>query len=81
LKLAAIESQGLLQAISSSKFSVAETFRLHLLLVLDDANISAFATGKEVVNVGDSSIKREISEMYSIGRFVGKRKFFTNRVA
>ena len=80
LKLSTIQSQCLLQSIESCKFCITKALGLHLHFILDNSNICTFASGKEVRNISDGCIKREVAKMDSKRRLIGKGKFLTNRV-
>lgn len=81
MELTPIQSKSLFQAVSTCEFCITKTLRLHLLLVLNDADIGAFTSGEEVGDIVDGRIEGKVSEMYGVGRLVGKGKFFTNGVA
>lgn len=81
LKLAAIEGQSLLQAIQSGELCIAETLRLHLQFILDNSDIGAFASSKEVSDIGNRCIKGEVAKVDSIGRLVRQWEFLADRVA
>ena len=57
LELAAIKGQCLLQAIQSCKFCIAETLWFHLQFILNNSDIGAFTSGKEVIDVSNCGIE------------------------
>lgn len=71
----------MLQSISGGELGITKPLGLHLHLVLDDADICAFAPSKEVGDIGDGGIKRKVSEMYGVRWLVWEGEFFANRVA
>jgi hypothetical protein len=81
LELGLVESQSLLQSFQGSEFCITESLRLHLQLVFNDSDICTFTTGKEICDISNSGIEREISEMDGIGWLVWKRELLADGVA
>jgi hypothetical protein len=70
----------LLESFQRSELRISKSLRLVELLVFNNSDVCDFAASEEVVDVSDSSIKGEISEMDSIRWLIWEWKFFTDRV-
>jgi hypothetical protein len=71
--LRACQLKCLFQAIKSAKLDIAEAFRLHLQLVLDNAYAGDFAASEEVAYVALGGIEGEVAQMGSI-RGLGRQR-------
>jgi len=60
----------LLQTVQRSKFCIAKTLGLHLQLVLNNSDICAFTSSKEIGDISDGGIEGEVAEMDSVGGLV-----------
>ena len=71
----------MLQTVSASELRITESLRLHLQLVLDNTNVSAFTSCKEIGDIANSGIEGKVSKMDGIRWLVGQWKLLTNGVS
>ena len=71
----------MLQTIETSKLCISETLWLHLLLVLNDADIYALTTSEEIGDISNCGVEGKVSEMDCIRWLVGQWKFLANGVS
>lgn len=75
--MVSIERQSLLQSVQSSKLCITKALRLVEFFVFNNSDICNLAASEEIVDVFNSSIKREVSEMDGIRWLIGKGKLLT----
>jgi hypothetical protein len=80
LEIVSVEGQSLLDTLSGCKFGITEALWLHLQLVFNDSNTGALAASKEVLDISNGGVEREVAEMDGVWWLIRKRDFLADGV-